>query len=68
MPTPAYTARIQGNSYHVMNVTTGQIAFAITPSQPPLRVDVSGEFVSLTLRSGRVEIYNIRTRQLLRVF
>ena len=68
MPDSAYTAKIQGNSCRVVNIATGQTALVLTPTQPPLSANITGEFVSVTLRSGRVEVYNIRTRQLVRAW
>lgn len=67
MPTPAYSARILRSSCQVINVITGQTVLTLTPHLPPIQASVNGEILTLTLKSGRVEIYNVRTRQLARV-
>lgn len=67
MPSPSYSARIVRQSCQVINVVTGQTVLTLTPHLAPVQATVNGEFLTLTLSSGRVEIHNVRTRQLTRV-
>jgi len=63
----SYVPKVSGQNCYIYDAQTGRQVQAINRSQGFKSAVCDGEVVTLTLASGRIEVINIRTGQVIRV-